>query len=108
MTLATYRSCSFGEKRQVLDAFWRTGSPPAPRIAEAALEYGFYAVLCMAAIVIELAVIGAVMLARDSTWAWTAAAAEAVVVAAAWWSWHRYRALKARAGERGPSDVALG
>jgi hypothetical protein len=96
MNLDVYRACSFKEKRDVLGAFWSAKSEPTPRIGEAALQYGYYAVLCLGVVIVELAFILIVAINHGSFVAWLSAVAEAFVVWSTWWAVRRYQALKTR------------
>ena len=63
----------------------------------AALQYGFWAVICLAVVVVEVALILGVLTARGSVVAWPSAVVELLVVLSTWWSVVRYRFLKSRA-----------
>ena len=97
VNLDVYRSCSFKEKRDVLNAFWRSTSHASPRIMAAALQYGFWAVVCLGVVVVEIALILGVLIARGSVVLWPSAVVELLVILSTWWSVVRYRFLKARA-----------
>lgn len=88
-----YRSCSWREKRQVLDAFWRTDSNPTERFVKATVEYGHYAIICLEVVLAEIAIIAAVAIRRGSSLAWWSLGAEVLVMFATWWAVVRYRAL---------------
>ncbi len=94
MRLDVYRSCSWREKRQVLDAFWRRDVASPPRIEEAAFQYGYYAIVSLAVIALELAAVIAVGFAHHNAWSWLVVAAEAFTGWSAWWSVVRYREVK--------------
>jgi hypothetical protein len=94
MNLDVYRGCSFGEKRDVLNAFWRSGVETTPRIMEAAVQYGYYTVICLAVIMAELALILAVAINHGSFVMWLTALGELFVVWSTWWAVKRYRTLK--------------
>ncbi len=94
--LNVYRSCSWQEKREVLGAFWHTNMHPSERISQAALEYGPYAVLSIAVIAFELAVIIIFTIIRGSAWGWPAGLLEALVVVSLWWAVMRSRTLKSQ------------
>ncbi|MGA2294808.1 MAG: hypothetical protein ABSG24_06235 [Acidimicrobiales bacterium] len=98
MKLDVYRSCSRQEKRDVLEAFWRRGVTPSPRIHEAAHQYGPYAVLCLVAVALELAFMLVVTLHRAIVVGSLAAALEALVLVSLWWALVRYRALTRPSG----------
>jgi hypothetical protein len=95
--LDVYLSCSFKEKREVLDAFWRSKVNPSERINQAAIQYGPWAIICIAVVVVELALLIAVLSGHASPWVWAAVVTEAAVVVSLWWALVRYRALKANA-----------
>jgi len=97
VNLEVYRSCSWREKREVLNAFWRSGVDAPHKIAQAALEYGRYCVVCMYVVAIELALIAVAGIVRGSYLGWTAVVVEAFVGYWTWWSVVRLRALKASA-----------
>lgn len=94
MRLDVYRSCTWREKRDVLNAFWRTNADPTPRISEAALQYGFYAVICLAVIVLEMAIVIAVSVGHRSVFAVVAAVLELFILFWTRWAVRRYRDLK--------------
>jgi hypothetical protein len=94
MNLDVYRGCSFKEKRDVLSAFWRSGVDATPRIMEAAVQYGYYTVLCLGVIVVELALILVVAVSHGSLVEWFTALAELFVLWSTWWALKRYRTLK--------------
>ena len=95
-----YRSCSWREKREVLDAFWRNKDQPSDRINQAALEYGPYAVAALVVIVLELVPVMIFTVERGNAFAWLCVAAEAGVLASLWWSVVRWRSLKDQRAER--------
>ncbi len=78
----------------MLDAFWRRTSNASPRIMVAALQYGFWAVICLGVVVAEIALILAVLIARGSIVVWPSALVELLVVLSTGWSVVRYRNLK--------------
>jgi hypothetical protein len=94
MRLDRYRACSWREKREVLNAFWRRDVASPPLIEEAAFQYGYYAVVSLVVIAIELAAVTVVGFERHDEWAWIALAAEAVNGWSTWWSVVRYREVK--------------
>jgi hypothetical protein len=94
VNLDVYRSCSFKEKRDVLNTFWRTNTTPTSRIGEAAVQYGYYAVLCLAVVVVELALILIVAINHGSFITWLTAAGEIFVVWSTWWAVKRFRILR--------------
>jgi len=77
----------------VLGAFWHTDTQPTPRIHEAAHQYGPYAVLCLIAMVAELAFVIYVTIGRAVVVGALAAMLEALVVLSLWWAVVRWRAL---------------
>ena len=81
----------------MLNAFWRSTSHASPRIMAAALQYGFWAVISLVVVVLEIALIISVFIARGSFIVWPSAVVELFVVLATWWSFVRYRFLKDRA-----------
>jgi len=95
-----YRSCSWREKREVLDAFWRAKTHPSNRINDAALEYGPYAALLIALIVLELVPIIIFTIARANAWGWVAGVVEAGVVASLGRAVVRIRKLKSESSTR--------
>ena len=94
MNLDVYRGCSFKEKRDVLNTFWRSGIESTPRITEAAVQYGYYTLLCLGVIVVELALILVVTIMRGSFVEWLTALGELFVLWSTWWALKRYRSLK--------------
>ncbi len=93
MKLDVYQSCSRREKREVLDAFWRSHTQPTSRIHQAATQYGPYAVICLAAVALELALVIFVTIHRAFVVGWLAVLLEAVVLASLCWAVVRSRAL---------------
>jgi hypothetical protein len=94
MRLDVYRSCTWREKRQVLEAFWSSRVASTGRIHEAAVQYAPYAVVSLAIVAIELVVVFIAALTRVEVMSWIALAAEAVVIPSLWWAIVRSRALK--------------
>ena len=94
MRLDVYRSCSRGEKRDVLNAYWRSSTQPTPRIKEAALQYGPYAIVCLAIVVLEVVPLLIVSIARGFAWSWIVGGFEALNLLSLWWAVVRLRALK--------------
>jgi len=92
--LDVYRSCSRHEKRQVLDAFWRTNARPTNRIHEAAAQYGPYAVLSLFAVATELLVVILVSFDRVLAIGIIAILLEAFVLWSLWWAVVRSRAIR--------------
>ena len=93
--LNVYRSCTWREKRDVLNAFWRINSSPTPRIREAALQYGHYAVIAMAVIILEVALVIAFSVGHRSLFAVVGAVLEVFMLWWTGWAVLRYRTLKA-------------
>ena len=75
MGLATYRSCTFSEKRAVLRAFWSRRVAESDKVNQAAREYGPYALVMVSVICVEFALIAIVLFRAGSSWAWPALAA---------------------------------
>ncbi|HTT58681.1 MAG TPA: hypothetical protein VMF33_01420 [Acidimicrobiales bacterium] len=94
MRLDVYRSCTWREKRQVLEAFWSSRVESTGRIHEAAVQYGPYAVACLAIVAVELVVVFVAALSRGVLVGWVALAVEVIVVPSLWWAIMRSRALK--------------
>lgn len=94
VNIDVYRGCTFKEKRDVLNVFWRTNVHATTRIGEAAVQYGYYAVICLVVVMLELALIMAVGLNHGSFVAWLAAVAELFMIWSTWWAIKRYRLLK--------------
>lgn len=94
MKLDVYQSCSRAEKREVLDAFWRAHTRPSSRIHRAANQYGFYAVICLVAVALELALVIFVANRRAFVVGWLAVLLEAAVLLSLWWAVVRCRALR--------------
>jgi hypothetical protein len=95
VNIDVYRGCTWKEKRDVLNVFWRTDVETTTRIHEAALQYGYYAVICLAAVMLELALMLVVGIYHSSILAGLSAAAELFMIWSTWWAVKRYRALKA-------------
>ncbi len=100
MKLDVYRSCSRQEKGLVLDAFWRANVKSSERIHLAAVQYGPYAVLCLLAVAVELAIIIGLSLSRVDVIGVVAIILEAVAVASLWWAMVRTRAVRREAPSR--------
>ncbi len=94
MKLDVYRSCSRAEKREVLDAFWRRNAQPTSRIREATNQYGPYAVICLVAVALELAVVIFVSIDRAVVIGALAILFEALDVLSLWWAVVRYRTIR--------------
>jgi len=89
-----YRSCSWREKRDVLNVFWRTNVEASSRIIEASVQYGYYAVICMVVVMVEVAFILGVALDRNALIAALSVLAELFMIWSTWWAMKRYRILK--------------
>ncbi len=94
MNLDVYRSCSWREKRDVLNVFWCRDVDASTRLREAALQYGYYAVICLGVVVLEVALILAVALGDSPFVAGLSAAGELFMIWSTWWAVKRYRVLK--------------
>lgn len=94
MNIDVYRSCTWKEKRDVLNVFWRTNVEATSRIIEAAVQYGFYAVICLVVVMLELALILVVALSHDALVAGLSASAELFMLWSTWWATKRYQVLK--------------
>ena len=79
---------------EVLNAFWRRHAEASPMIREAARQYGAYAMLCVAAIALELVVVIVVGFSHAMVVGWLALAVEAFTLWSLWWSVLRYRTLR--------------
>jgi hypothetical protein len=96
VNIDVYRGCTFKEKRDVLNVFWRGNVEATTRIREAAVQYGYYALICLAVVMLELALILVVALNHSSFVAWLAALAELFMMWSTWWALKRYRLLKSQ------------
>ena len=94
MNIKVYRGCSFKEKRDVLNVFWRTNVETTAQIGEAAVQYGFYAIICMIVVILEVALILVVALNHNAFFAGITAAGELFMFWSTWWAIKRYRTLK--------------
>jgi hypothetical protein len=94
--LSTYRSCTFAEKRAVLRTFWSHHRDDSDKVIDAAREYGPYALVMVAVIALELAVISAVLFSAGNSWAWPAVTATALAAVSTWWTRVCQRASVAR------------
>ena len=54
MKLDVYRSCSWREKRLVLETFWHRGRLGTEKVTEAAAQYGPWAVIALVVLAVEL------------------------------------------------------
>jgi len=57
VNIDVYRSCTWREKRDVLNVFWRTNVDATSRIVVAAAQYGYYAVISLVVVMAEVALI---------------------------------------------------
>ena len=105
MRLDHYRACSWREKRQVLDVFWRRGAAAPPAMVAAAYEYGWWAVASLTVIAVELALVVAVLAMRSSAWGWWVGAAEAANGLALLWAMRRLRDVEAVATSDGAGTL---
>ena len=92
--LDVYRSCSWAEKRRVLDVFWRSGVVAPEPIRSAALQYGPWAVLCCLVLALEPLPVLVISIGRSSALTWAAAGVEAVMVLSLAWAMARLNALQ--------------
>ena len=86
MGLATYKTCSFHEKRAALRTFWSCRPHESEKINQAAHEYGPYALALVAVITIELILIAALLLARANGWTWVATGTSVLALWSLWWT----------------------
>ncbi len=86
MGLATYKTCSFNEKRMVLRTFWSCRPHESDKINQAAHEYGPYALGLVTVITVELVIIAALLLARANGWTWIATTASVLAFWSLWWT----------------------
>jgi membrane protein YdbS with pleckstrin-like domain len=89
-----YRSCTWREKRDVLNVFWRTNVEGSSRIIEASVQYGYYAIICLVVVMVEVAFILGVSLDRNALIAALTVLAELFMIWSTWWAMKRYRVLK--------------
>ncbi len=105
MRLDHYRACTWREKRQVLDLFWRRGRAAPPTMVAAAYEYGWWAVASLTVIAVELALVVGVLAMRASSWGWWVGAAEAANALALVWAMRRLRDVEAVAAPAEPGSL---
>jgi hypothetical protein len=98
VNIDAYRSCTWREKRDVLNVFWRTNVEVSSRVGEAAVQYGYYAIICLVIVLIELAVILGVALDRNALVAALSVLVELFTFWSTWWAAKRYRVLKYQFG----------
>jgi len=96
MNVDVYRSCSWREKRDVLNVFWSTNVEASSRIVEASVQYGYYAIISLVVVMLELALILAVALDRNAFIAALTVLAEVFMAWSTWWAIKRYRSMKHR------------
>lgn len=105
MNVDVYRSCSWREKRDVLNVFWSTNVEASSRMVEAAVQYGYYAIISLVVVMLELALILGVALDRNAFIAALTVLAEVFMIWSTWWAIKRYRILRHRfATERSASS----
>jgi hypothetical protein len=91
-----YRSCTWHEKRDVLNVFWRANVDASSRIVEASVQYGYYAIIFMVVVMLEVAFILGVALERNALVAALTVLAEVFMFWSTWWAMKRYRILKSQ------------
>jgi hypothetical protein len=96
VNLDVYRGCTWKEKRDVLNVFWRVNAEATSRTVEAAVQYGYYAVICLAIVMLEIALLFVVVIGHSSFVAGLTALAELFMIWSTWWAWKRYRIVKSR------------
>jgi len=94
VNIDVYRSCTWMEKRDVLNVFWRTNVDATSRIVVAAAQYGYYAVISLVVVMAEVALILWVGLEHNALVAGLAAALELFMIWSTWWAIKRYRSLR--------------
>lgn len=94
MKIDVYRSCTWREKRDVLNVFWRTNVDASSRIVEASVQYGYYAIICLVVVMVEVAFILGVAIDRNALIAAITVPAELFMIWSTWWAMKRYRLLK--------------
>ena len=92
--LDVYRSCSWAEKRRVLEVFWRSGVVAPERIRRAALEYGPWAVLCCLVLALEPLPVLVLSIGRSSALLWAAVGVEVLMMLSLGWAMARLNALQ--------------
>ncbi len=102
MNLNVYHGCSWREKRDVLNVFWRTDVEANSDVVDAAVQYGYYAVICLVVVMAELAVILAVALDHNALIAAVTVLAEVFMIWSTWWAVKRYRSLRTRSAGSNP------
>jgi len=86
VNIDVYRSCTWREKRDVLNVFWRTNVDATSRIVVAAAQYGYYAVISLVVVMAEVALILWVGLEHNALVAGLAAALELFMIWSTWWA----------------------
>jgi hypothetical protein len=86
MGLATYRSCTFAEKRAVLRTFWSGHGDASDKINQAAREYAPFALSLVAVISVEVVTIAVLRVVRANGWAWVGTAAVVLALWSLWWT----------------------
>ena len=94
--LATYQACTFAEKRDVLRIFWSRRDEGSDKVRDAAREYGPYALVMVAVITVELAIITAALLTDANAWAWLAAPLTLLGALSTWWTGVCHHSLRRR------------
>ncbi len=94
MGLATYRTCSRHEKRDLLALFWQRRPTTSDRVRLGAVEYAPWAVACTAVVAVEVALMLGFLLARHEGVAWLVGLVEAGVLAATSWAAFRWSSLR--------------
>ncbi len=94
MHVDVYRSCTWREKREVLNVFWRSNVDATSRIVEASVQYGYYAVICLVVVMLEIALILVVGVDHNALVAGLSALAELFMIWSTWWAIKRYRRLR--------------
>ncbi|HEY5267124.1 MAG TPA: hypothetical protein VIJ40_09945 [Acidimicrobiales bacterium] len=93
MKLDVYRSCSRGEKREVLNVFWHRNVVASSRVRDGASQYGPYALMCLLAMALELLVVILISQHRTAVIGWLAGIFELIVVVSLLWAVIRCRSL---------------
>ena len=94
MRLATYRSCTWREKRDMLQSYWSGRPAPSPQIAAAAREYSPYALAMVVVIALECALVTLVLGWRGSTWTVAGALATLFMTWVVAITWRRDRQVR--------------
>jgi hypothetical protein len=92
--LDVYRSCSRQEKRAVLEAYWRRDVQAPARITDAAVQYGPWAVLCCAILVLEPIPVLALSASHAPVVLGLFGLLEVLLVTSLWWSAVRLAAVR--------------